>query len=125
MNKSDQWVNMVIVIIILVYLAVMVIGYFTHKFVTLAAMVNIATGASVILYWVVRQLQVQQHYFDNREIMLLFFEAMVIVLAAIYIFSIQKNPGLKVMQSIFFGIHFLVLILGLVFMLTFKITKLM
>jgi hypothetical protein len=79
----------------------------------------------VILYWVIRQLQVQQHYFDNREILLLFFEAMVIVLAAIYIFSIQKNPGLKVMQSIFFGIHFLVLILGLVFMLTFKITKLM
>ena len=124
MNKSDQWVNLVIVIFILIYLAVLIIGNFTHKFASLAAMLNMATGASVILYWVIRQLQIQQHYFDNREIMLLFFEAMVIILAAMYIFSVQKNHGVKVMQSIFFGIHFIVLVAGLLFMLTFKMTKL-
>lgn len=124
MSKSDQWVNLLIIIFIMSYVLTLVIGYLTHRFASLAAIINISTGATVIIYWVVRQLQVQQHYFDNREILLLFFEGAVIVFGAIYIFSVQKNEGLKVMQSIFFGIHFLVLILGLVFMLTFKMTKL-
>jgi hypothetical protein len=124
MSRSDQWVNIAIVLCILVYLSILIFGYFTHKFAFLAAILNVATGASIIFYWVIRQLQIQQHYFDNREIMILLFEVVVIVIAAKYIFSIQKSQGFKVMQSVIYGIHFLMLILGLVFMLTFKITKL-
>ena len=125
MVKTDQFVIITIVLLILVHLSIITIGFFTHKFAFMAACLNIAAGASVILYWVIRQLQVEQHYYDIREIMMLLFEVVVIVLAFMYILSTQKSQGLKVMISIFFSIHLIVLILALVFMSSFKMTRLM
>ena len=125
MVKTDQWVIITIILLILVHLSIWAIGHFTHKFAYLAAILNIAAGASVILYWVIRQMQIEQHFIESREIMVLLFEVVVIVLAVMYLLATQKSQGLKVMQAIFFGLHLTVLVLGLVFMLTFKMNKLM
>jgi hypothetical protein len=105
-------------------LSILVIGYFTAKFTYLAAVLNAAAGISIILYWIIRQLQIEQHYFESREIIVLLFEVLVIAAAVFYIATSQKQNWLRVMQYIFFGIHLVTLLLGLIFMLTFKMKKL-
>jgi len=77
------------------------------------------------LYWIIPQLQIEQHIFESREILVLLLEVMVIVLAMVYILAARKSPGLKTMQILFFGIHLTVLVLGLIFIVTFKMNRLM
>ncbi|MEI9943627.1 MAG: hypothetical protein WDN26_05345 [Chitinophagaceae bacterium] len=124
MSKPDQWVITTIVLLILLHLSILAIGYFTAKFTYLAAFLNIAFGASVILYWVVRQTQIKQHHIEGREIIVLLAEVLVIATAVFYLATHQKSNGIKIMQGVFFGIHLAVLILALVFMLTFKMNRL-
>lgn len=124
MSKSDQWVIIVIGLLILLYLSILIIGYFTGRFSYLSALLNAATGTSIVLYWAIRQLQIEQHIIETREIVVLLFEVLVIAGAVFYVAGNQKHNWLRVMQCIFFGIHLAVLLLGLIFMLTFKINKL-
>jgi len=119
MNKTDQWVIITIGFLILLHLSILVIGYFISRVAYLAAFMNVAAGASIILYWVVRQIQIEQHTLETRELVVLVGEVLVISAAAFYIFN-QSSHSLKILQYIFFGIHLLVLIGGLIFMLTFK-----
>ncbi len=125
MSKLDQWANLIIIGSIILYLAIGVIGIKGHKFPYLASIINVITGGIILLYWIIRQIQITQHIFEMREILFLFFEVVVIVCAIMYIMSSQRSGGLKVMQYIFYGIHFTVLILALVFMMTFKMNRLM
>jgi hypothetical protein len=125
MSKSDQWVNIILIGTIILYLAIWAIGYKTHKFAYFASILNLVSGGIILLYWVIRQMQITQHIFEMREMLGLLFEVVVIACAILYILSSQRTGGLKVMQYIFFGIHLIVLVLGLVFMMTFKMNKLM
>lgn len=124
MGKSDQWVVITIVVLILLHISILVIGYVTSKVAYLAAIINLAAGASLIGYWVIRQMQIQQHIIETREVIVLLGEVLVIGAAVFYIFSGQKGNWLKVTQYTFFGIHLFVLILALIFMLTFKMDRL-
>lgn len=125
MSKIDQWANLIIIGSIILYLAIGVIGIKGHKFAYLASIINVCTGGVILLYWVVRQIQITQHIFEMREILFLLFEVVVIACAIMFIMSSQRGSGLKVIQYIFYGIHFTVLILALIFMMTFKMNRLM
>ena len=125
MGKSDQWVIITIALLILLHLSILAIGYFTTKLPYLASVLNLAAGISIILYWIIRQIQIEQHTIELREIIVLFFEVVVIGGAVFYMVATQKNNWLKIMQYLFFGMHLLVLIVGLIFMVTFKMNKLM
>jgi hypothetical protein len=125
MNKTDQWVLIIIVAVIFLHLSVWVIGYRMNKLHLLTAVINLLAGASIIIYWGVRQLKVTHHYIETREIIVLGFEIIVIACAVYAIVTGQKSNLLKVMQYVFFGIHLTVLIAALIFFLTFKMNKLM
>ncbi|MFZ1678989.1 MAG: hypothetical protein WBP41_14765 [Saprospiraceae bacterium] len=125
MSKSDQWVNIILIGTIILYLSIWAIGYKAHKFAYLASIVNIVSGAAILLYWVIRQIQITQHIFELREILVLLFEVVVIACGIFYILSSQRGGGLKILQYLFFGIHLTVLVLGLIFMITFKMNRLM
>jgi hypothetical protein len=124
MSKPDQWVIITIGLLILLHLSILIIGHFTAKFTYLAAVLNAAAGVSIILYWTIRQLQIEQPSIEAREIIVLLFEVLVISAAVFYLVTSQKQNWLRVMQYTFFGIHLAALILGLFFMLTFKMNKL-
>jgi hypothetical protein len=125
MNKSDQWVVINVVAMLLLYIAVWLIGYRTHKLNLFTAAVNLLTGSFIIIYWVVKQLRITQHHFELREFMALGLEAILIGCAIYTIIAGQKINWLKVTQYVFFGIHFTILIAALIFLLTFKMNKLM
>jgi hypothetical protein len=124
MSKSDQWVIIAICVLILLYLSILVIGNFTGRFSYLSAFLNAVAGTSIILYWAIKQIQIDQHIIETRELIVLFFEVLIVAGAVYYVVGNQKYNWLRVMQCIFFGIHLAALLLGLIFVLTFKINKL-
>jgi hypothetical protein len=125
MSKSDQWVIIAICLLILLYLSILVIGNLTGKFSYLSAFLNAVTGTSIILYWAIKQIQIEQHIIETREIIVLLFEVLMVAGAVYYVAGNQKHNWLRVMQCIFYGIHLAALLLSLIFMFTFKINKLM
>ena len=124
MIKSDQSVVIIMGLLILLYLSVWVVGYFTGKLFYFMSILNLASAAAIILYWTVRQLKIQQHTIELREIVVLGAELIVIACAVYVIAAGNKFNWLKVVQYIFFAIHFLLLLLALIFMLTFKMNRL-
>lgn len=125
MGKSDQYVVVIMLLLVLLYLAIWAVGYFTQKLPFFIAALNIAAAFAVVGYWAVRQLQIQQHHFELREMIMLCIEVFIFVAAVYAIASGNKYKWIITMQYFVFGIHLLLLLLGLVFMFAFKINKLM
>jgi hypothetical protein len=124
MSKSDQGVVIIMFLLVLLYLAVWAMGYLTNKLPFFISALNIATALAVLGYWANRQLQIQQHHVEFREMIVLGMELLVFVLAVYATATGNNYKWLTTIQAIVFGIHLLLLLLGLVFMFTFKINKL-
>ena len=124
-SKSNQDVVVIMLVLVLLYLAVWAIGYFTHKLPSFISALNITTALAVVGYWTIRQFQLQQHYFELREIVVLGIEVIIFITAVYTIASGFKYKWITTMQYLVFGIHLLLLLLGLIFMFTFKINKLL
>ena len=125
MGKSDQGVVIIMLLLVLLYLAIWAIGYFTQKLPLFITTLNIVAALAVVGYWVIRQLQIEQHYFDVSEMIVLGIE-IIICIAAIYaIASGNKYKLIITTQYTVFGLHLVALVIAVVFMFTFKMTKLM
>jgi hypothetical protein len=124
MNKSDQWVIIILVLFILLHLSVLIIVLLCHKLPCLVSLLNLVAGLSIMLYWVQKEIRIIQHTTELREILVLGFEVAVIIISFYSFISNQRNIFLNFTRYLFFGIHFLCLILFLVFMLTFKMNRL-
>lgn len=103
MSKSDQGVIITTGLLILLHLSILTLGYFTAKVAWLAAVMNLAAAVSIILYRAIRQLQIEQHTIEFREIIILLVEVLVMSAAVFYIVTNQRGNWLKVMQYIFLG----------------------
>jgi hypothetical protein len=125
MNKSDQGVIAIMLLLVLLYLAVWAVGYFTHKLPFFITALNIAAALAIVGYWAIRQLQIQQHHIEIREMIVLGMELLIFVVAVYAIASGNKYKWITTMQYFVFAIHLLLLLLGLVFLFTFKMNKLM
>ena len=125
MSKGDQSVIILMGASILLYLAVCISGYLYGRQTSWISFLNLLTAFALIIYWVQRELKITQHYFGLREIAALSFEILVIAAAVYFVRSESKAGWIRVSQYVFFIVHLLVLIVGLLFMLTFKMNKLM
>ena len=124
MSKSDQWIIITVVVFILIHLSIWVVGFLTNKLSYLTAGLNLVAGLSIIVYWVQKQLRIEQHYVELREIIVLCFELLVIGCTVYSFISRQWDNRIRIAQYIFFGIHLAALLLVLIFMLTFKMNRL-
>lgn len=124
MSKSDQWIIITVVVFILIHLSIWVVGFLTNKLSYLTADLNLVAGLSIIVYGVQKQLRIEQHYVELREIIVLCFELLVIGCTVYSFISRQWDNGIRIAQYIFFGIHLAALLLVLIFMLTFKMNRL-
>ena len=124
MVKSDQLVITIIVALLIVYITVWVAGYFSHRISYLFSFLNAAAAMCLICYWAIHQLQIQQHAVETREMAVVLLEMLVTVISIYTIVLHPVSMPFKVTQYIIFGIHFIVLIAALVFMLTFKMNRL-
>ena len=124
MNKTDQWVIGILIGLIVLFLAALIIGYKTHQLAFLIPLLNLVSGLSFLIYWLQKQIRITQHIFELREISVLGFEMIVLGCAVYALMSKAEYPWLKLLQYLFGTIHFLCLLAFLVFMLTFKMKKL-
>ena len=124
MSKSDQWVSITLVVLIIIHFSTWIIGFVTNKLSYLTALLNLVAGLSILLYWGQKQLRIQQHYIEPREIIVLSFELLVIGCTVYSFITKQWSNGIRIAQYIFFGIHLTALLLFLIFMLTFKMNRL-
>jgi hypothetical protein len=125
MSKSDQCIIVFLVLLILLYLATWVIGYRNYKLAVLIPFLNLAAAFSLIAYWTVNQIKITQHIIDGREITVLIFELLIIGCAAYNMAVGYRYNWLRLIQYVFFGLHLAILLVAIVFMLTFKINKLL
>lgn len=95
----------------------------TPKAMLLISYLNAIVALCVILYWVVKNLTIQQHYFEFREAFVLCLEACILIFALYGILGFQSIT-LKVINYVAFGLHLLAAIGILYFMLTFKMNRL-
>jgi len=124
MSLGDRSVIVIVVAAILLHITIWLIGYFTNRLAYLLAFVNLAVAVSFLAYWIINEIQIQQHFIEFREVAVLFL-AVIIAGSALYkIFSAGHFKWLTILQYIFFGIDITILIVALIFMLTFKITRL-
>lgn len=76
-----------------------------------------------MIYWIVRQLQIQQHIYEFRETAVLGAELLIVGMGIYTMISKQWVSWVKVVQYTVFGIHLGVLVVVLIFMLCFKMNK--
>jgi len=124
MNKPDSWVIIFLISVILIYISVWIIGVIKHKAAFYFSFLNGLTALMLIAYWVLREIRVTQHFIETREIVVLSIEALIIAISVYSILSAFLNSWIKVAQYCIFGVHFLCLVLFLIFMLTFKMDRL-
>lgn len=123
MSKSDQWISIFIAFLILIHLSVLIISIVYHK-ISWMPVLNLLAALAVILYWVQKQFSISHHILYSSELAVLGFEVAVIAFAVYSILNKQNVNWLMIIQKTVFGIHLSVLVLFLVFMLTFKINRL-
>lgn len=124
MSKTDQQANCILGTLILIYLSVLVISITGNKREWLITLLNLLSALSIIIYWAWKQMRIKQHFFELREIIVLCFELSIASIAAYLLISGSHPNTVTILQYIFFGIHFLSLVLFFIFMLTFKMKRL-
>ena len=124
MSKSDKLVNIVLVIFILIHIAVWIMGSTRHKLINYISFLNAIAGLMMIGYWIQGEMRIVQHYVEMREIIFLGLEGLFVTLSVYSILTGSPVYWLRVVQYSIFGLHLAALLLFLVFMLTFKINRL-
>jgi len=125
MLTSNQITNTLLIVLIIIHFSVLAVGIKANRTGFYLSMSNLVAGLSVLIYWIQKQLRITQHLFGIIEILMLVFEIIVIASAIYFLVSKKVINSVVIMQYVFFGIHLLALVLLLVFMLTFKMKRLM
>ena len=124
MNPSDFWFKIIFLSAITLYTIALVAGLINHRFPRYVLIINALSGLIVLIYWTNQQFRITQHYFELREMIFLGYETLTAALAIYSLYSYSVSNWLRVLQNVFFFIQFILLIgLGL-FMLLFKMDKL-
>lgn len=124
MNKTDQFIVVIVLLLMLVHLAVGIAGYVTGRLLLWVTLLNLLSASAIIIYWIQKQFTITQHIAEGREMLVIGLELTLIFCAIYLFFSGRTVPLARLLQYIFFGGHLLFLILGLFFMLSFKMNRL-
>lgn len=120
----DKYVNLVIVLILICHLIAFIIGQKMQKTALLISYVNAIVVICILVFWVNKNLNIQEHYFEFKEVLVLCLEACVLIFALCSIVGFYNNSYVKVINYIAFGLHVLAAMGMLIFMLVFKYNKL-
>ena len=122
--SKDQWINLSLLVSIAAYISILIIGLVNQKLSYLTAMLNLITALVILFYWIQKEIRIQQHMTELREIVVLCFEVIVIGCVVYSLATKQWSNWIRIVHYVVFGIHLLALLLFLIFMLTFKMKRL-
>ncbi|MBL0745860.1 hypothetical protein [Chryseolinea lacunae] len=122
MSNSDKQACGALASIILIHVAVLLTGLLTSRFFVIVYL-NLTASVSLLIYWAQKQIRIQQHIVERREILVLGFE---VLIAGYSIFTLTAEPTctLTAVHVVLLSIHLIALFAFFIFMLTFRIKKL-
>lgn len=121
---NDINVSTAMIIILICHLTIIIIGYKMHKTILLISYLNAVIVIGIFIYFTINSLNIAQHNFELRELLVLCLEACILIFSLYTIIGFQDKTYVKVINYIGFGIHLLATTGMLYFMLTFKLNKL-
>ncbi|MFT4847534.1 MAG: hypothetical protein ACI83B_000053 [Sediminicola sp.] len=121
---NDTTVNLAIVIILICHLVCITIGYKMEKTTLFISYLNAIVVIGILIFWVNKNLYIQEHYFEFRESCALCLEACILTFALYSIIGFHNNTYVKVINYIGFGLHLLATTGMLIFMTVFKMNRL-
>lgn len=124
MSKTDSWVNIILITVIAIYIIAWIAGMLNNKLVSYFSVVNAVTAIAILVYWAQKQVNITQHYVETREIFFLGVEVLFAGISIYTFFYSLANHWLKITQYIIFSLHLIAIVLFLIFMLTFKVKRL-
>ncbi|HEY5749745.1 MAG TPA: hypothetical protein VIU12_26935 [Chryseolinea sp.] len=122
MSTSDKQISVAVALIVLIHAAVLIMKLVSSS-VGIIVYLNLTVSVSLLLYWTQKQIRIQQHVVELREVVVLAFEA---VVAGFSVYALMEEPvrWLRVMHVVISGVHFLAVLGFFIFMLTFRMRKL-
>jgi len=124
-NNIDRRVNAILIFSLCLYAAVLITGLVMHQLYLYIFITNAVAGLLLMGYWIWNKLRPpKRSKTERREIIIFSAEGLFVAIALYALFSGSLNDWLIITQYIIFALHAVVLILFLIFMLTFKIKKL-
>lgn len=122
MSRSDKQTSGAVAAIILIHASILIVEWVSYHPVLLVGL-NLTVSASLLLYWIQKQIRIQQHVVELRETLVLAFE---ISVASLSSYSLMEDPVKWVWVShvIFSVTHLLAALAFFIFMLTFRMRKL-
>jgi hypothetical protein len=124
MKISDKQVKAVVVCCILVYLLTLFASEFILHTLFYLLFLNALSSALMIFYWVIRQLKITSHHFEMREMVVLALEFVAFIFSIYTMFTHPLTTTFIIVSYAIFTIHLLALLGFMIFVMTFKITKL-
>jgi hypothetical protein len=122
MSTADKQISMAVGLVVLIHAAALIIELVSSSF-SIIVYLNLAVSGSLLLYWIQKQIRIQQHVVELREVVVLAFEAAV---AGGSVYALIEAPGrwLQITHVVISWVHFLAALAFFIFMLTFRIKKL-
>lgn len=122
MRWSDKQIRVALAVIILVHVAILVAEWISYHPVLIVSL-NLTVSASLLLYWIQKQIRIQQHIIELREVVVLGLETVVAMLS---VYSLIENPvkWLRISHVAFSVTHLLAVSAFFIFMLTFRVKRL-
>jgi hypothetical protein len=109
---------------LIINIAVFLVGYKVHQLPCYIPILNIVIGSILILYWVVESLNVRHLNIEQREMIVLSMEIFIVGFAIYSLLTKQEKMAINLVNYIGFGINFLAGFGMLIFLLTFKMNRL-
>nr|WP_321231109.1 hypothetical protein [uncultured Psychroserpens sp.] len=122
MNDINIIIAMIIVLIC--HLASIIVGYKMQKTALIISYLNTIIAIGVFIFWIISSLNIKQHNFEFRELFVIGLEACIFIFALYSIIGFHKKTYVKIINYIGFGIHLLVTVGMLYYILAFKFDRL-
>lgn len=124
MAISNRQFKALIILFLLIYGFILFTCFSGHQRVNYIPLLNTITSASILFYWIRKQLRITQHIYELREMVVLCLEIIFLGISVYTFFINLPIQWLTITGYVISGIHFIVLIVFLIFTLTFKMKKL-
>ena len=122
MSTSDKQISAAVALVVLIHAAVLITELVSPGF-GVVVYLNLTVSVSLLFYWTQKQIRIQQHVIELREVVVLAFET---AIAGCSVYALIEEPArwLRVTHVIISGVHFLAVLAFFIFMLTFRMKKL-
>ena len=120
----DSWIIIFIVSFLAINIIVFTVGYKINQLPYLIAILNIVISSLSIIYWIIKNLNVQHLHIELREIIILSIEVFIVGFAILCLLTKQEKLAVNIVNYLGFSIKFLAGLGMLIFMLTYKMNRL-